>query len=145
MPPSRRKIYIPLSLGHLIYTLEINACVRMLVVYKVHNHTKTFTLLTVTPRQCLCHYFNFYHSNFPPSWKKNTQGQQSKTCVYYVTQWQRFLLAQKHTIKTTVFLYLLYPRRYGFIIVVVRVCRDFLLATYSPHFFEDFFHIWQVA
>ena len=32
---------------------------------------------------------------------------------------------------------------YGFIIVVVR--RDFLLATYSPHFFPDFFHIWQVA
>ena len=31
---------------------------------------------------------------------------------------------------------------YGFIIVV---CRDFLLATYSPHFFPDFFHIWQVA
>ena len=27
---------------------------------------------------------------------------------------------------------------YGFIIVVVR--RDFLLATYSPHFFPDFFH-----
>ena len=53
---------------------------------------------------------------------------------------------------------LLYPRReagilrrgyYGFIIVVVRalvrVRRDFLLATYSPHFFPDFFHIWQVA
>ena len=37
---------------------------------------------------------------------------------------------------------------YGFIIVVralVRVRRDFLLATYSPHFFPDFFHIWQVA
>ena len=38
---------------------------------------------------------------------------------------------------------------YGFIIVVVRVVvrirRDFLLATYSPHFFPDFFHIWQVA
>ena len=38
---------------------------------------------------------------------------------------------------------------YGFIIVVVRalvrVRRDFLLATYSPHFFLDFFHIWQVA
>ena len=35
----------------------------------------------------------------------------------------------------------------GFIIVVVlvRVRRDFLLATYSPHFFPDFFHIWQVA
>ena len=32
---------------------------------------------------------------------------------------------------------------YGF--VVVRVRRDFLLATYSPHFFPDFFHIWQVA
>ena len=32
---------------------------------------------------------------------------------------------------------------YGFIIVRVR--RDFLLATYSPHFFPDFFHIWQVA
>ena len=30
---------------------------------------------------------------------------------------------------------------YGFIIVVVlvRVRRDFLLATYSPHFFPDFF------
>ena len=27
----------------------------------------------------------------------------------------------------------------------VRVRRDFLLATYSPHFFPDFFHIWQVA
>ena len=42
---------------------------------------------------------------------------------------------------------------YGFIIVVVRVRalvrvrvrRDFLLATYSPHFFPDFFHIWQVT
>ena len=38
---------------------------------------------------------------------------------------------------------------YGFIIIVVRalvrVRRDFLLATYSPHFFPDFFHIWQVA
>ena len=34
---------------------------------------------------------------------------------------------------------------YGFIIVVVRLRRDFLLATYSPHFFPDFFHIWQVA
>ena len=34
---------------------------------------------------------------------------------------------------------------YGFIIFVVRVRRDFLLATYSPHFFPDFFHIWQVA
>ena len=38
---------------------------------------------------------------------------------------------------------------YGFIVVVVRalvrVRRDFLLATYSPHFFPDFFHIWQVA
>ena len=37
---------------------------------------------------------------------------------------------------------------YGFIIVgcaLVRVRRDFLLATYSPHFFPDFFHIWQVA
>ena len=38
---------------------------------------------------------------------------------------------------------------YGFIIVVVRalvrVRRDFLLATYSPHFFPDVFHIWQVA
>ena len=38
---------------------------------------------------------------------------------------------------------------YGFIIVVVRVVarirRDFLLVTYSPHFFPDFFHIWQVA
>ena len=40
---------------------------------------------------------------------------------------------------------------YGFIIVVVRVRslvrvrRDFLLVTYSPHFFLDFFHIWQVA
>ena len=38
---------------------------------------------------------------------------------------------------------------YGFIIVVVRalvrVRRDFLLATYSPHFFPDLFHIWQVA
>ena len=38
---------------------------------------------------------------------------------------------------------------YGFIIVVVRalvrVRRDFLLATYSPHFFPDFCHIWQVA
>ena len=39
---------------------------------------------------------------------------------------------------------------YGFIIVVralvcIRVRRDFLLATYSPHFFPDFFHIWQVA
>ena len=38
---------------------------------------------------------------------------------------------------------------YGFIIVVVRalvrVRRDILLATYSPHFFPDFFHIWQVA
>ena len=38
---------------------------------------------------------------------------------------------------------------YGFIIVVVRALvrdrRDFLLATYSPHFFPDFFHIWQVA
>ena len=34
---------------------------------------------------------------------------------------------------------------YGFIIVVVRVRRDFVLATYSPHFFPDFFHIWQVA
>ena len=34
---------------------------------------------------------------------------------------------------------------YGFIIVVVRVRRDFLLATYSPHFFPDFFHIWQVS
>ena len=34
---------------------------------------------------------------------------------------------------------------YGFIIIVVRVRRDFLLVTYSPHFFLDFFHIWQVA
>ena len=42
---------------------------------------------------------------------------------------------------------------YGFIIVVVRglvralvrVRRDFLLATYNPHFFPDFFHIWLVA
>ena len=34
---------------------------------------------------------------------------------------------------------------YGFIIVVVRVRRDFLLATYNPHFFPDFFHIWQVS
>ena len=34
---------------------------------------------------------------------------------------------------------------YGFIIVVVLVHRDFLLTTYSPHFFPDFFHIWQVA
>ena len=36
---------------------------------------------------------------------------------------------------------------YGFIIVAVRarVRRDFLLATYSPHFFPDYFHIWQVA
>ena len=36
---------------------------------------------------------------------------------------------------------------YGFIIVVVRalVRRDFLLATYSPHFFPDFFQIWRVA
>ena len=36
---------------------------------------------------------------------------------------------------------------YGFIIVRVRalVRRDFLLATYSPHFFPDFFHIWQVT
>ena len=36
---------------------------------------------------------------------------------------------------------------YGFIIVraLVRVRRDFLLATYSPHFFPDFFHIWQVT
>ena len=38
---------------------------------------------------------------------------------------------------------------YGFIIVVIRalvhVRREFLLATYSPHFFLDFFHIWQVA
>ena len=40
---------------------------------------------------------------------------------------------------------------YGFIIVVVRalvrvrIRRDFLLATYSPHFFPDFFHIWQVT
>ena len=38
---------------------------------------------------------------------------------------------------------------YGFIIVVIRVRalvrRDFLLATYSPHFFPDFFYIWQVA
>ena len=32
---------------------------------------------------------------------------------------------------------------YGFIIARVR--RDFLLATYSPHFFPDYFHIWQVA
>ena len=31
---------------------------------------------------------------------------------------------------------------YGFIVVVRR---DFLVATYSPHFFPDFFHIWQVA
>ena len=34
---------------------------------------------------------------------------------------------------------------YGFIIVCVRIRRDFLLATYSPHIFPDFFHIWQVA
>ena len=34
---------------------------------------------------------------------------------------------------------------YGFIIVRALVRRDFLLATYSPHFFPDFFHIWQVA
>ena len=40
---------------------------------------------------------------------------------------------------------------YGFIIVVVRalvrvrVRRDFLLATYTPYFFPDFFHIWQMA
>ena len=34
---------------------------------------------------------------------------------------------------------------YGFIIIVVCVRRDFLLATYSPHFFPDFFHISQVA
>ena len=32
---------------------------------------------------------------------------------------------------------------YGFIIVRIR--RDFLLATYSPHFFPDFCQIWQVA
>ena len=32
---------------------------------------------------------------------------------------------------------------YGFIIV--HVSRDFLLATYSPHFFPDLFHIWQMA
>ena len=50
-------------------------------------------------------------------------------------------------------LYLLCPDAkwgyYGFIIVVIRVRalvrRDFLLVTYSPHFFPDFFHIWQVA
>ena len=38
---------------------------------------------------------------------------------------------------------------YGFVVVRalvrVRVRRDFLLATYSPHFFPDFFHIWQVT
>ena len=75
-------------------------------LYIKYITTQTFTLLPVAPRQCLCHYFIFYHSNFPPSWKKNSQGQQSKACVYYVTRLQKFPLAQKHTIKTIVFLYL---------------------------------------
>ena len=55
-----------------------NLTYQFLVVYKVHNHTMTFTLLPDAPCKCLCHYFNLHHSKFPSSWKKKLNSSSPK-------------------------------------------------------------------
>ena len=71
MPPSHKKIYIPLSLVHLIYTAG-DKCVRMLVVFKMSSHQTNKD----KPRSSKCRHvcFLFDTHNYCPTCRESGKG-----------------------------------------------------------------------